>query len=666
MDTKVSEPKNASAVCGEESMVDRKIVDRMKPWVEKNLFGRDRILSECFPASHLTDAHSVVQMLRKKRKVSLSVVRIRALETSFQKHCSEFQTVEELQMVLEGWRCHAQTVDFNANVYYDQWRAEGYQKKLGNDRGSEWALNIRFIQSGATTLHYITMYVRESLLFLDHGIVDSFFVIPDTNETGKIHASGGSQQAIARVCAHLTRRSRRGEIVADFGCGSGLSSSAFGSREAFVIGVDASWAMLESNVQNRRSDDVVFADLSQPLPFRPNVFDAAISVACIHYLCTEGRSVSLEMQRPETVDSEVRSANDRIAPLLSYAIRDNNFCYNFFRHGGRNEPEIAKFLQDRFVQASCRGDISAIVVDYPHQRGHQKNDERWFFVGMPYDSTRTSTLDALGEHIITTAVAPTTRSSCVTHSSPSHLDPRMRTNGMFLQYVDPPLALRPVSFLQLWREFNCIAEARESAGAARMQSEQQADWLSVTTPEDPERDVKRRKKSENISGAQSSAVEALTDFTDSSSYAKQSGDSVFTAVLEKAGYHSSGEKASVSIASYARCITDKPVKASSQGGSDDRARDVNGKCRNVRAVDRAWLVQHLFYVLNVYAKRASQVLRLSRRKTKSGTSDEQKNPVQERWEEMLVSQAETWTDMSSRAIVEQHAMELLEIFENPV
>ncbi|CAD7966617.1 unnamed protein product [Amoebophrya sp. A120] len=193
-------------------------------------------------------------------------------------------------------------------------------------------------------------------------------------------------------------------LVADFGCGTGLSSHAFPAN-SFVLGVDGSSAMLNRcTLGGRYGGDRIFADLSQGVPFRANVLDAAISVACVHYLCVRG--------------PDDRPGEERVRRLLDYPIRDNNYCYQFFKHGdltldqiaakllhaarkGEDERELGRAQEIEEDVEQNREDVDVdqhlpqtasstqattgakktypvLVRDFPHLKDHQ---ERMFLVG---------------------------------------------------------------------------------------------------------------------------------------------------------------------------------------------------------------------------------------------------------------------------------------------
>eukprot|EP00939_MAST-03C_sp_MAST-3C-sp1_P001629 g1629.t1 len=81
------------------------------------------------------------------------------------------------------------------------------------------------------------------------------------------------------------------ELAIDLGCGSGLSTIVTSEAGYAVVGADLSHAMLTKASRDaaERGDvaciDFVCCDLSQPLPFRSDTFDAATSTSAIHFMC---------------------------------------------------------------------------------------------------------------------------------------------------------------------------------------------------------------------------------------------------------------------------------------------------------------------------------------------------------------------------------------------
>ncbi|CAD7936242.1 unnamed protein product, partial [Amoebophrya sp. A25] len=327
---------------------------RLKPWVAKNLFGKDRTIAASFPADLLTDANTVLFYLRKKRKVKLGPERIARVEEALDKHwkgspeatstslakididveqaatsssstatyasttsTSSVPPLQLLATLVEKWRVEAQSIGFCADSYYDTQRVESYSKRLTGTTREE----VDVEGSGTKRQKLDTGGVGE------HPTAPVTGSNQDDSEQNVDPGSGGSQSALARTCvACLDTSSNTPKIFADYGCGSGLSSCEFPS-DSFVLGFDASRAMLERFAGNVRGHivaghsgcrsapkitqpsfrgDAIFADLSQGVPLRPGVLDGAISVACLHYLCTTGSDNRSGKERYRTF---VRTAN---------------------------------------------------------------------------------------------------------------------------------------------------------------------------------------------------------------------------------------------------------------------------------------------------------------------------------------------------------------------
>ncbi|KAL7073367.1 hypothetical protein ACQ4LE_007463, partial [Meloidogyne hapla] len=80
-------------------------------------------------------------------------------------------------------------------------------------------------------------------------------------------------------------------LLLDIGCGSGLSGEVFEQNGHNWIGVDISRAMLDVAKEKQEEDnqpemsDFVQLDMGGGLPFQAGVFDGAISISAIQWLC---------------------------------------------------------------------------------------------------------------------------------------------------------------------------------------------------------------------------------------------------------------------------------------------------------------------------------------------------------------------------------------------
>ena len=92
-------------------------------------------------------------------------------------------------------------------------------------------------------------------------------------------------------------RPRRGEIILDAGCGTGIFTLDILSSGASVVGLDLSLPMLVRAGQKARSNPfrVVLGDMMN-LPFPENSFDRVISVTALEFI-KNGRDAVLELFR---------------------------------------------------------------------------------------------------------------------------------------------------------------------------------------------------------------------------------------------------------------------------------------------------------------------------------------------------------------------------------
>ncbi|KAH8740436.1 HUSSY-3 like methyltransferase [Cryptosporidium ryanae] len=78
-------------------------------------------------------------------------------------------------------------------------------------------------------------------------------------------------------------------LVLDIGCGTGISGSVLEDYGHTWIGVDISINMLDMlevyEDESESTGDAILADIGEILRFRPGVFDGAISISVIQWLC---------------------------------------------------------------------------------------------------------------------------------------------------------------------------------------------------------------------------------------------------------------------------------------------------------------------------------------------------------------------------------------------
>ena len=110
--------------------------------------------------------------------------------------------------------------------------------------------------------------------------------------------------------------------------------------------------------EGKRAIDYVRTDMSQPMPFRSNVFDTAFSVSAIHYLAGDVPPRSGKA-RMSTFFRELRRTTSTNA----------NITCQF--HEKRGKEKTHKALQDAALESFKASDL---VLDQPHETSAQ----RWF------------------------------------------------------------------------------------------------------------------------------------------------------------------------------------------------------------------------------------------------------------------------------------------------
>ena len=80
-------------------------------------------------------------------------------------------------------------------------------------------------------------------------------------------------------------------FLLDVGCGTGLSGVPLSRAGHLWVGTDISTSMLEVAARERgpRGTDVLVSDMGHGLPFRDDIFDGAVSVSAIQWLCYEAK-----------------------------------------------------------------------------------------------------------------------------------------------------------------------------------------------------------------------------------------------------------------------------------------------------------------------------------------------------------------------------------------
>ncbi|GFE53031.1 HUSSY-3 like methyltransferase [Babesia ovis] len=146
-------------------------------------------------------------------------------------------------------------------------------------------------------------------------------------------------------------------LVLDIGCGSGISGSVLNDNNNFWVGVDISSFMLDEALENGcdREGDMILGDIGEPLNFKPQSFDGAISISALQWLCVANKS-----------------SHDPYKRLLTFF----KWLYRSLNYGARAAiqfyPENAEQIE-MITSAATRCSFGGgLVVDFPESSKAKK------------------------------------------------------------------------------------------------------------------------------------------------------------------------------------------------------------------------------------------------------------------------------------------------------
>jgi len=184
-------------------------------------------------------------------------------------------------------------------------------------------------------------------------------VFYDATEAGKyLHSTrmiDVQSQMAERAVEMLCLPEGRPCMILDVGCGTGLSGETLEEDGHQWVGVDISRDMLDVAQERGVEGDLVHQDMGLGMPFREGVFDGAISISAIQWLCYSDRN----------------GYDPRKRLLLFF-----QSLYRSLRRGGRAAlqfyPQDAEQLQLITASAMRGGFGGGLVVDYPHSTKAKK------------------------------------------------------------------------------------------------------------------------------------------------------------------------------------------------------------------------------------------------------------------------------------------------------
>jgi len=146
------------------------------------------------------------------------------------------------------------------------------------------------------------------------------------------------------------------KLLLDLGCGSGLSGETITENGHHWTGFDISPSMLEVAAEREVEGDLCQKDLGQGLGIRPGVYDGAVSISALQWLCNAETS----RQNPK---ERLKNLFDSLYRCLGKGARAVFQMY----------PENAVQAEMITVTAMKSGFTGGIVVDYPHSAKAKKH-----------------------------------------------------------------------------------------------------------------------------------------------------------------------------------------------------------------------------------------------------------------------------------------------------
>ena len=104
-------------------------------------------------------------------------------------------------------------------------------------------------------------------------------------------------QLAERALEILAIPKKKSKLILDVGCGSGISGNVLGARDHMWVGLDISKAMLGVATEREVEGDVIHSDMGHGFGFRPGMFDGAISISALQWLCSAEQTLQNPYKR---------------------------------------------------------------------------------------------------------------------------------------------------------------------------------------------------------------------------------------------------------------------------------------------------------------------------------------------------------------------------------
>jgi len=144
-------------------------------------------------------------------------------------------------------------------------------------------------------------------------------------------------------------------LLLDIGCGSGLSGEILSDAGNVWVGVDISSSMLAIAKDREIDGDLVLNDMGQGIPFRPGMFDGAISISALQWLCNADKTNHNPRKRLHIF----------FESLFASLMRGSRAVFQFYPEG----PEQVEMITSSAIRCGFTG---GLLVDYPNSTKAKK------------------------------------------------------------------------------------------------------------------------------------------------------------------------------------------------------------------------------------------------------------------------------------------------------
>jgi len=146
------------------------------------------------------------------------------------------------------------------------------------------------------------------------------------------------------------------KMILDLGCGSGLSGEVLTEHGHIWMGFDISESMLDVALEREVEGDLCLHDLGHGMPLRPGMFDGAISISAVQWLCNADKTCNEPKRR-------MKRFFETLYSCLSRGARAVLQIY----------PETHSQAEMLVTAAMKVGFSGGLVVDFPHSTRAKKH-----------------------------------------------------------------------------------------------------------------------------------------------------------------------------------------------------------------------------------------------------------------------------------------------------